>query len=351
VQNTGVYISNEFSLLTRLKAIIGIRGEKYVQRHTGRDIDYANSGIGNNLDNDIVLEAFDLFPTASLIYALTGNQNLRFAYSRTIARPSFKELSFAQILDPITNRYFNGGLYTYSDWDGKLGSTRIQNYDMRWEMFMEQAQLISLSVFYKSFDDPIELVRIPEQQTGTEYQPRNVGDGQLYGTEIEIRKTLDFVSPSLSQFSFNTNVTVVKSQIDMTSTEYNSRKSYEKEGEHIDNTREMAGQAPYIINAGFSYDNFDVGMEAGLFYNVKGKTLTIVGAGLFPDVYTNPFHSLIFNINKTIGKEKKASVNFNISNLLNDAYEEVYSAFQAEDQIFTRYSPKVAMSLGFKYSL
>ncbi|MDZ7848712.1 MAG: hypothetical protein U5L96_19370 [Owenweeksia sp.] len=56
----------------------------------------------------------------NLIYALTDNQNLRFTYGRTIARPSFKELSFAQILDPITNRIFNGSLFEYPGWDGKL---------------------------------------------------------------------------------------------------------------------------------------------------------------------------------------------------------------------------------------
>src|SRR5690606_9807179 len=124
---------------------------------------------GKSLNNQKVLDAFDLFPSANLIYTLTEQQNLRLSYSRTIARPSFKELSFAQILDPITNRSFNGGLFTYKDWDGNLTETRINNLDIRWELFMRNNQLLSLSGFFKSFDDPIELVRIPEQPTTTEY--------------------------------------------------------------------------------------------------------------------------------------------------------------------------------------
>src|SRR5690606_29725545 len=230
------------------------------------------------------------------------------SYSKTIARPSFKELSFAQIVDPITNRIFNGALFTYSDWDGKLSETRINNFDIRWEMFLSGGQLLSVSGFYKQFDNPIELVRIPEQQTSTEYQPRNVGDGMLYGIEVEVRKDLKFISPALSNFNINGNITFVHSQIDMTSAEYDSRKTYEKAGQNILNTRQMAGQAPYVLNGGLGYSNTDLGLDVGLFYNVNGPTLYIVGAGLFPDIYNESFHSLNFSLNKKLGKKGNTSV-------------------------------------------
>ncbi|MDZ7606828.1 MAG: TonB-dependent receptor [Cyclobacteriaceae bacterium] len=117
---------------------------------------------------------------------------------------------------------------------------------------MGKGQIFSVSAFYKKFDNPIELVRIPEQQTSTEYQPRNVGDGSLYGLEFEFGKSLDFIAPALSNFNINGNFTIVESQIDMTNTEYNSRKTYEKNGETIENVRAMAGQAPYVVNIGFT---------------------------------------------------------------------------------------------------
>jgi TonB-dependent receptor len=112
VNNTGIYISNEFVPFSNLKAILGIRAENYVQRHTGRD-QLASQGnpAGRTLDNEEVLNSLDLFPSVNLIYSFTEEQKLRASYSRTIARPSFKELSFAQILDPITNRTFNGSLF------------------------------------------------------------------------------------------------------------------------------------------------------------------------------------------------------------------------------------------------
>ncbi|MCA1751368.1 MAG: TonB-dependent receptor [Flavobacteriales bacterium] len=255
-QTTSFYVSNEAELLPNLKTVLGVRMESFVQNHTGRDQSFANGDLenGRNLDNDRVLETVDFFPSVNLIYSLNENQNIRASASRTIARPSFKELSFAQILDPITNRIFNGALFPYSDWDGNLVETNITNLDLRWELFQKNGQLFSVSGFYKSFNNPIELVRIPEQQTSTEFQPRNVGQGELYGVEIELRKNFKWISPFLEDFGASANVTFVESVIDMTDREFNSRLTYEKEGQNLKDTRQMAGQSPYVINAGLDYN-------------------------------------------------------------------------------------------------
>ncbi len=346
VNNTGAFVSTELNPFPKLKGIFGLRAENYVQRHTGRDI----SGE-NVLEDAKVLDNLHFFPSANLIYAVQDDQNMRGSYSRTIARPSFKELSFAQILDPVSNRIFNGGLFTYGDdWDGNLKETLISNYDLRWEKFLNRGQLISVSAFYKTFENPIELVRIPQAVTTNEFQPRNVGDGTVFGFELEFKKSLDFISDAFSNLSVNGNFTLVESSIEMTDVEFTSRKNFEKDGENITNTRDMAGQAPWIVNAGLSYNNLVDGLDAGFFYNVKGATLTVVGGGLFPDVYSEPFHSLNFNMNKRFGKDQRASLNVSVTNLLNDVREEFYTAFQAQDQIFTSLNPGRSFGMGFSYS-
>jgi outer membrane receptor protein involved in Fe transport len=351
VNNLAFYVSNEFQVTPNLKSILGLRVENFVQRHTGRDQTYASGDMtnGKNLDNEKVLESTDLFPSVNFIYTLTEKQNLRASYSRTIARPSFKELSFAQILDPITNRIFNGSLFTYTDWDGSLTETRINNIDLRWELFLERGQIFSVSGFYKQFDNPIELVRIPEAQTSTEYQTRNVGDGQLFGLELEIRKDLDFISPKLKHFNLNGNLTLVESVIEMTQVEFNARKNYEKTGESIEDTRAMAGQSPYVINAGLIYSHYEKGLDAGIFYNVKGSTLTIVGVGLYPDVYIEPFHSLNFSINKKFGEDQRTQLDVKISNLLNDKVESVYRSYEARDALFSSLNPGTTFSIGISH--
>lgn len=351
VDNFSAYLSNEFNPLMDLRVYLGLRAENYIQRHTGRDALFAQGDVnGNNLDNDKVLDALDFFPIANLTYNLSDNQNVRLSYSKTIARPSFKELSFAQILDPISDRIFNGGLFAIGEWDGNLTETRINNVDFRWERFSTEGQLLSVSFFYKSFNDPIELVRVQAQVTSSEFQPRNVGNGEVFGAEFEFRKTLGFISSSLKDFFFNGNLTIVESQIDMTNQEFLARKSREKEGQSVSNTRQMAGQAPFMVNAGLQYDNRAVGIDAGFFYNLKGETLTIVGGGLFPDVYASPYHNLRFNLNKSLGEEGRTVINLSMSNLLNDSMEDVYKGFRADDEIFSYFTPGRTVSFGIKYS-
>jgi len=349
--NTSAYVSNEFYPYASLKAIVGLRMENYVQRHTGRDVQFASQGVGNNLEDEVVLNSLDLFPSINLSQTLSENQNLRFSYSKTIARPSFKELSYAQIIDPLSNRIFNGGLFTYNDWDGQLTETRINNLDLRWEAFKAGGQLISVSAFYKHFDKPIELVRIPEAQTSNEFQPRNVGDGQVFGLELELRRKLGFISPMMENFSFNTNITLAKSQIEMTQLESDARLAYAKIGEEVTKTRAMAGQAPYIINTGLVYNAIDKALDMGLYYNVKGETLVVVGGGLFPDVYSQPFHSLKFSVNKSLGKEDRMSVSFDVDNLLNNVRVDNYQGFNATNQIYSSYNPGITFGLGLKYSI
>lgn len=349
INNIGVYAMEEFMPVNKLKLILGVRMENYTQRHTGRDQAFAagDSVFGSNLDNDIVLQSTNFFPSASMIFYATEEQNIRAAYSRTIARPSFKELSFAQILDPVTNRFFNGSFFEYNDWDGVLVETDINNFDIRWEYFLERGQAISVSAFYKTFDNPIELVRIAEQQTTSEFQPRNVGRGTVLGLEFEVIKNLAFISPVLRKFNLNANMTLVQSAIDMVDSELNSRLNFERTGETIADTRPMAGQAPYFINAGLIYSDTDNGIDAGLFYNVKGPTLAVIGLGLFPDVYMAPFHSLNFSFFKALNE--KATIDFKVANILNDKIDQVYKSFETEDEFFSSLNPGVTFSVGLGY--
>lgn len=351
--NTAGYVSVELKPTNKLRTIIGVRVENYVQRYTGQD----QLGI-NVLSNDKVLNNLGIFPAANFVYALTDKQNLRMSYGKTIARPSFKELSYAEIYDPISGRTFIGGLFRDADdasgtvyWDGNLRSTDIHNFDLRWELFNGSNQTISAGVFYKMFFNPIEIVQF-SAQAGS-FQPRNVGDGQVIGAELEIRQSLKFISKKLEDFSFSTNITYTQSRIQMSETEYQSRVDNARTGQVVDRYRPMAGQAPYLINAGFSYNGgekgFWKGFEAGLYYNVQGRTLEIVGVVDRPDIYMNSFHSLNFNANKTFGSKEQFQVGFKVDNIVNDDKESVFVSFQAADEYFTRLSPGRTFQFKFNY--
>jgi hypothetical protein len=355
VNSAAAYVATELAFFEKLKANIGVRMEKYKQRYTGQD-----QQSNNVLDNDVVLDDLDFFPSINLIYNLTKEQNIRLSYSKTIARPSFKELSYAEIYDPVTSRTFIGGLFRDADdiagieyWDGDLVSTNIHNIDLRWELYKSGGQLFSLSGYYKSFLKPIEIVQYATRPGS--FQPRNVGDGEVFGFEAEMRVNLDFIASPLKGFQVLVNFTYAKSRIEMSETEYDSRVRNARTGQTIDEYRSMAGQAPYLINAGISYNGGEMGFwrafEAGVYYNVQGETLEYVGIADRPDIYSKAFHSLNFNANKKFGKDDRLQLGLKVENLLGSAEQSVFQSYEAADRIFERLDPGMKFKLRFGYNI
>jgi len=212
--------------------------------------------------------------------------------------------------------------------------------------------MISLSGFYKKFKNPIEMVQY-FTQTGA-FQPRNVGDGDVYGVETEFRLNLSFISETFKNLSLSSNITLAKSRIKLSKTEYDSRVRYARTGQTIDDYRDMAGQAPYIVNSGLSYDGgengFWKGLGAGLYYNIQGPTLQYVGISDKPDIFVKPFNSLNFNANKNMGKDERFQLGFKVDNLLNDKKESVFRSYQASDQYFESLSPGTTFQFKVGYS-
>ncbi|RPD96770.1 TonB-dependent receptor [Aureibaculum marinum] len=328
--NIAGYVSNEFMLGDKLKTILGVRVENFMIYYSGEN------SRGVVLNNESIMNKLDLFPSVNFIYALNDHKNIRLSYARTTARPSFKEASNAEIFDALSDITYIGNI--------DLKPTYINNLDLRYEVYGENAELFAVSAFYKSFKDPIELTYF--QSALDNFTPQNLGEANLFGAEIEFRKNLDFLSSSLNNFRFNLNASVIKSKLQMYDDEFTLRQNTARPGEEVDDTRELQGQSPYLINAGLDYDNDKLGLQTGLFYNVQGKTLEVVG-GANPDVFTLPFNSLDFTFNKSLDKERRSNLSFKITNILGSEKESVYQSYKAQDQIFSSRNPSTSFSLGY----
>ena len=112
----------------------------------------------------------------------------------------------------------------------------------------------------------------------------------------------------------------------------------------------MAGQAPYIINAGLSYNDRLNGLEAGVYYNVQGETLQYVGIADKPDVYILPFHSLNFNAGKSLGTADNMRLGLGISNMLGSKRETIFQSFEAQNQLFELLHPGTKINVSFGYN-
>lgn len=326
------YISEEFKVNNWFNAILGVRFENFKLIYTGQRQD------GSRFNNSEILNKADFFPSANLIFDLNeeGDEKIRASYARTTARPSFREASLAEIFDPISSNTFIGNI--------DLQPTYINNLDVRFEKYGENSDFFALSGFYKTFDDPIELSFI--RRAYGQFTPLNLGDAEVFGAELEVRKNLGFIG-NLKNIDFNFNMSLIESRQDYSEDERQGRLDNLREGETLEDTRQLQGQSPYLINVGLSYSQEESGWNGGLFYNTQGKTLQIVGAADVADVFTLPFHNVKLNISKQFGEKKNSTISLRFENLLNDDIESVYQSFGAQDQIYSRWNPGQDISLSY----
>ncbi len=329
-QNVASYISNEFNLSPKLKSIIGFRFENYQVFYTGE-----NSQLGQILNNEQIINENNLFPSANFIYNLKEDKNLRFAYTLTTARPSFKEASIAEIYDPLSNLFFIGNI--------NIKPSFIDNFDIRYESFGKDAQLFALSLFFKKITNPIEIGFVAASTSN--YKPLNLENANVFGLEIELRKKLDDWFTGLQNFNLNLNGSYIISDEKYSEDERALRNLGLRNGEQLGDSRPLQGQSPYLINAGLDYNNVKKGIRGGLYYNVQGKTLEVVGDGFYPDVFTMPFNSLNFNLTKQF--KNNTSLTLRIRNLLNDERESIFEGYGGTNEYFRYREIGRSFSLGY----
>ncbi len=288
------YLMAVYSLTKRLKIVGGARLETTDLVATSKDETVKEGKI----------KLVDVLPSLNLIYALTEKMNLRAAGTKTIARPNLREISpFAQF-DTKTGMFILG--------NPNLKRTSITNLDFRWEYFPSPGELFAFSAYYKHFDDPI-IRRFRPEATIPEIEWNNVDYGKVYGLEFEARKSLSIITRYLKRFTVSTNYTIIRSEQPLFPTEVANAKAIDPN--YSLPKRTFQGQAPYIFNAGLSYQHDSLKFESTLSFNISGKKLYTIGQVGTPDIYENPVGMLNWKISKHLSKNLILSVF--MRNLLN----------------------------------
>ena len=282
------------------------------------------------------IKTLDILPSLNFVYNATDNMNFRVSATRTLALPTFRELA------PYASFDFAAG-FTHIG-NPELKRTLINNYDIRWEWFDRPGEIYAVSLFYKDFTNPIEEAFIIEA-TNREITWINMDKATAYGIEFELRKRLDVISPKLANFILGNNLSLINSRIDIPADELMLMRI---NNPAIGSTRELAGQSPYVYNLNLSYDNFEKGLAATLYYNVFGKRLSEVNKDGQPFVYEQPFATL--NISTGVKVMHGVTFKFSAKNLLDSKYKKTQE-LNGVEYIFTQYSVGRTFSAGFDYSL
>jgi TonB-dependent receptor len=252
----------------------------------------------------------DVLPSAALNLKLTESQSLRLSLSRTLARPEYRELS------PISSRDVIGGDNIEGDPD--LERTRISNADLRWEWYPATGELVSLAVFGKRFDKPIERVYRPVGSGSRTVFYLNADGADNYGVELELRKGMGFLANALQPFTAFTNVTVMQSTIKLGETTASA----------TNRNRRMVGQAPYVVNAGLTYSTRSGAMSATVLVNRTGERIDAAGDQPLPDVIEKPRTALDLSLRFPV--VSALSGRFDAKNVLDDRYDTVQGSVVRE---------------------
>ena len=259
------YAMIEFAASSKLRVITGARIE--------------NSQVEINAEPTVgaaVLarpEFTDVLPALTLNFQLAETQNLRFSASQTLSRPEYRELAEIQYRDVIGGDNIIG--------NPNLKRTLIRNLDVRWELYPSSGEILSLGVFGKQFQDPIERVYLGT--SGTRVVTFLNADGaHNYGVEVEARKRFGFLHERLEQLTAFVNATVMESQIEIGDAESGASK--------IGDKRAMVGQSPYVVNLGTTYASESGQLSATVLYNVTGRRIVNASERPLPDVFEQSRH-------------------------------------------------------------
>ncbi len=242
--------------------------------------DLTPGGVSIDTDYDHIL------PSASAKIEL-GDGRVTISGARTVRRPRFDDASPILLEEELGDNDFLGNplLKPESAWGADLG------YEHR----LGRTGVIGVNVFYRSINDLIELANTGVAGAATDlgdpadpsddeltwvYQPRNTGNGKVYGVEFDVSTSLSFLGlPDTGIFG---NLSLLESDIT------------DELGE-----RRFNGQSNIVYNFGFIQDIRSFGAAFGATYRKQGAAVDRLVA---EEVRTTYGADLEIFVEKRIGK-------------------------------------------------
>lgn len=269
-----------------------------------------------------------LLPSAHLRWNLTTNDRLSLSLARTVRRPSFDYLTPVLLEGEYGDNDFIG--------DPALQQESANGVDLGFEHRIGRRGVVGLNLFYRDVSDLIELVNTgepsdealgdfeddvddfladnPGAAPGSPgypvldpdsyvYTAANVGDGEVFGVELDLSTPLDaFGLPDTGVFL---NYSWLDSNV-----------------EDALGTRRFNDQARSVLNVGFMQDLPALGMSFGVSYRRQGDAHARL---LAEEVTTHYGEDLEAFVEKRFGEQW--SVRLTGTNLLDASKDEVFHKF------------------------
>lgn len=312
-----VNLKNEFG--EDWTAEVGARIENFSQF-----INYPNSPGSEGL-----LEADGVYPALNVSWRSSEALQFRFGYSQTVSYPGLIERSASQSYDPTTDDPIFGS--------PNLVVSDIDNLDFRVEYYFGEENRISLAVFNKQIDNPIERA-IPDASgsaaAGITF--RNQDNAELNGIELDFSTYL--IDTDVHSVFFNGNVSYIDSEVTLDS------KSLQLEGAGSD-SRQLQGQSEYLGNLQIGYDHLPTAQKFTFLVNYFDDRIFRVarGAALGPIIEKG---RAVVDLNYEKAFFEQWTLKFKVKNLTNEAV-----AYSQNINKIEFYETGTSVNLSLSYAL
>ena len=324
--STAGFLMAEFSMpgVPSLEVIGGARVER---------TDMSLDSFEDRLQGDF--STTDVLPSVNLIWSLQDDMNLRLAYGRTIALPSFREFA------PFESFSFVGDYIERGN--EALTRTQVDNFDLRWEWFTGPGELLSAGVYYKDFTNPIERTIDPQAAANQVVTYQNRDNATVYGLELEARTKLDGLADWLRHVQVGGNLTLSQSNVTRTEAVLDAIRAFD---DNPSDTRPLQGQSPFLLNLNAGYEHPDAGTSVNVFFNRFGDRLdTVARNGV--DIYERGRSTLDVRASQRILRGVEATVA--VDNVL-DSEEIVSQEFRGNEFVNDRRPLGRTVSVSVSYS-
>ena len=307
------YVSLDSFLYDDYQVIVGARYEDFKQTVNTFSLEGAQERDVAELDESSVL------PSLAFNWILAEQQQLRFAVSKTISRPDFKELSNAVFYDPDFDIRVRG--------NPNLQTSDDTNFDVRYEYYWDDRDSFSVAGFYKDLEQPIE--RVIVTGSGTAGNTRtfvNADSGEVYGVELDVRREFGLNDALTRTFFIYGNYSWIESSVDDRGRD-----------------RSLQGQPDYTVNLVIGFDDINTNQEVTLLLNQNGDTIVDVAPFGQPDIVQEPTLSVDLNYKYYFADDWQFDLS--AKNLLNDEIE-----YTQGGQTWREYKTGRVYEVGFNWS-
>ncbi|WP_299270638.1 TonB-dependent receptor [uncultured Psychrosphaera sp.] len=284
---------------------------------------------------DLIYADDGIYPALALTYLLNDEMQFRASFSQTVVRPDLREVTVSTYRDPLTGFPVSG--------TPDLKTTDMTNIDLRWEWYMPAGNNLSVGVFTKSLENPIESVQSPAQDGPPLIRIANGEDATVTGIEFEFLQDLNSLKGLFGQVAENSfvsgNVTLSDSEITL-----DRQNIVEQTGVSTSITnleRRLTGHSEYVVNLQLGYDSPNGEHLATVVYNVFGERVIISGIDGFDDGMEQPFHSL--DVNYTYFPTYSSQLKFKVTNILDEQKEITF-----DDELLRSSTKGVGFSMSYK---